>query len=227
MCQCVCQCVCVSVCQCVCVCVWNVWRDVKLLLAWLDVIILNFLFLLWLFYAGGSGRSLGTAIIEDTDLIWWYRLGRQSAYLQISHFRSWQGARPSTPNPFIWFSLTWPRAKPRTLHGLHELFPLHCCCNLVFESFYSISFRMSARTELQNGSFRSQHVFMYLLVRRLRGHIWGFIYIYIYLVPRLVCDFQGFSSQRIAITILVLSSVWKNHVWKCCGWKNGVGQEWV
>ena len=31
--------------------------------------------------AGGSGRSLGTATNEDTHLIWWSRLGRQSVYL--------------------------------------------------------------------------------------------------------------------------------------------------
>ena len=47
------------------VCVWNIWRDARLLLG---------------FTAGGSGRSLGTATREDTHLIWWYRLARQSAY---------------------------------------------------------------------------------------------------------------------------------------------------
>ena len=36
---------------------------------------------------GGSGRSLGTATNEDTHLIWWYRLGRQSAYLQHYGFQ--------------------------------------------------------------------------------------------------------------------------------------------
>ena len=33
------------------------------------------------FQAGGSPRSFGTATNEDAHLIWWYRLGRQSAYL--------------------------------------------------------------------------------------------------------------------------------------------------
>ena len=65
-----------------CVCVWNIWTDVKLL---------PYLFAFWSAYqvwtfqigfAGGSGRSLGTATNEDTHLIWWYRFGRQSAYLQ-------------------------------------------------------------------------------------------------------------------------------------------------
>ena len=37
--------------------------------------------------AGGSGRSLGTATNEDAHLIWWYRLGRQSAYLQHYGFQ--------------------------------------------------------------------------------------------------------------------------------------------
>ena len=37
--------------------------------------------------AGGSGRSLGTATNEDTHLIWWYRLGRQSACLQHYGFQ--------------------------------------------------------------------------------------------------------------------------------------------
>ena len=46
------------------------------------------------FRAGGSGRSFGTATNEDTHLIWWYRLGRQSAYLhQFSFFVN--GNRPS------------------------------------------------------------------------------------------------------------------------------------
>ena len=36
--------------------------------------------------AGGSGRSLGTATNEDAHLIWWYRLGRQSAYLHPFSF---------------------------------------------------------------------------------------------------------------------------------------------
>ena len=59
------------------------------------------------------------------------------------------------------------------------------------------------RTAFQNSSFRFQHVFMYLFDRRLRGQFWEFLY----LVPRPVCCFQGISSHRIALTILVLSSV--------------------
>ena len=49
-----------------------------------------------LFQAGGSGRSLGTATNEDTHLIWWYRLGRQSAYLHFFQFRLWRPAKPRT-----------------------------------------------------------------------------------------------------------------------------------
>ena len=74
--------------MCVCdvysVCVWSIWIDVKLLP--------NIQF-----QAGGSGRSFGTATSEDTHLIWWYRLGRQSAYLH--HFSIFvNGNRPS-PEP--------------------------------------------------------------------------------------------------------------------------------
>ena len=48
-------------------------------------------------FSGGSGRSLGTATNEDTCLIWWYRLGRQSAYLhQFSISRPWLPAKPRT-----------------------------------------------------------------------------------------------------------------------------------
>ena len=38
------------------------------------------------FRAGGSDRPFGTATNEDTHLIWWYRLGRQSAYLRHISF---------------------------------------------------------------------------------------------------------------------------------------------
>ena len=41
-------------------------------------------FHLYFLQAGGSGRSLRTATDQDTHLIWSYRLGRQSAYVQ--HF---------------------------------------------------------------------------------------------------------------------------------------------
>ena len=48
---------------------------------------------------------------------------------------------------------------------------------------------------------------------------WTYLGIYIYLVPRLVCCFQGFSSQRIAITIPVLSSVCVCISWDHCSLK--------
>ena len=47
---------------------------------------LGFLFNAFYKLAGGSGRSLWTATNEDTHLIWWYRLGRQSAYLDQFSF---------------------------------------------------------------------------------------------------------------------------------------------
>ena len=88
-----CLCVCVCGCVCVTVCAWTIWTDVKLL----TVTFCFFSLELYFCQAGGSGRSFGTATNEDTHLIRWYRLGRQSAYLRqfsISHL--------------------WPPAKPRT-----------------------------------------------------------------------------------------------------------------
>ena len=82
-------------------CVWTIWKDVKLL---------NILY-----KAGGSGRSFGTATNEDTHLIWWYRLGRQSAYVH-QFFISVNGNRPSQEPARRYFPL--------------EGCLLHCCRNL-------------------------------------------------------------------------------------------------
>ena len=61
-------------------------------------------------FSGGSGRSLGTATNEDTCLIWWYRLGRQSAYLhQFSISRPWLTAKPRTGTSIFIVILKWGR----------------------------------------------------------------------------------------------------------------------
>ena len=93
-------------------CVWNIWTDVKLLpddVAFccsfgfrfslrdtLSTSTAGFNFNIH-FRAGGSGRSSGTATNEDTHLIWWYRLGRQSAYLH--HFSFLVNGNRLSPEP--------------------------------------------------------------------------------------------------------------------------------
>ena len=93
------------------VCVWTIWKDGKTSFVSMMVVFRGFRF--WIILAGGSGRSFGTATNEDTHLIWWYKLGRQSAYL----------------HQFLFPSMATGQAKNRHVDLFSSSF-LHSCHNL-------------------------------------------------------------------------------------------------
>ena len=105
----ICVCLCVCLCVCVCVCVDHLYRC-KTSLRYLSGFVMVHDFL---FHAGGSGRSFGTATNEDTHLIWWYRLGRQSAYLHQFSFPSMATGQAKNRHVDL-FSISF-------LHSCHNL----------------------------------------------------------------------------------------------------------
>ena len=168
---------------CVCVCVWNIWTDVKLL----QGVAADLL---------GPLPTMTPLWSGDTD----WDANLRTCNFSIFVHGTGLGREPQLC--FFGISPTWPRAKPRTLQGLYGLFHLHCCRNLVFGIFHSISFQRVVRTDLSERLHQSSSN-IYLFLRRLLGSIWGCIYTLWWGW----CCFQGFSSRRIAVRIHVLSCV--------------------